>query len=461
MKTFIALFNIKLRLWLSMAGVLVILIYLGIIGQQQLNKIATSTNNLYKHPYTTSNAVREIQYRVAAIDRNIGDMILARHYSDVEVIQERVLTHEKNILIKFDLVEARFLGDLSEVKKAREIFEQWRPFRQSIIQFMADNKRINAAKVNRNKGGAYVEKIEQSIRSLLTYADNKALIFLALADKEKEQTIQFYWFLVIGLSLLVITAGLLMIRNIIPPVLRLTASLEKMSYGNLNFNVTDLDRNDEMGVIARSLDELKNSTMEIAEQAEMMAENDFSFTLAPRSEDDLLGKSMAEMSMALNRASFVSEGIGRLNDLIRGNLTIEELSRNIIAFVCQHVNSQVGCFHIVKENRITPTGGYVFDYKNASSIAFGEGYVGESARQNKIMRLDKVPTDYMDIDTATGMGQVSEIMIIPIVWNDQVVALIELGLQDELAQNSLAFIEAANGSIAVTVTTALLEINNN
>lgn len=61
-----------------------------------------------------------------------------------------------------------------------------------------------------------------------------------------------------------------------------------------------------------------------------------------------------------------------------------------------------------------------------NSFLLGEGLIGQSAKDNKIIELDTVPSDYVKIDSALGETDPHSIYIMPIEFQGQILAVLEL-----------------------------------
>ncbi|MBW7456541.1 CHASE3 domain-containing protein [Paenibacillus sepulcri] len=62
----------------------------------------------------------------------------------------------------------------------------------------------------------------------------------------------------------------------------------------------------------------------------------------------------------------------------------------------------------------------------ARSFRLGEGLVGQAARDKRIIQLDRVPGDYIQISSGLGQTAASQILIAPVEFEGEVVAVVEL-----------------------------------
>ena len=87
-----------------------------------------------------------------------------------------------------------------------------------------------------------------------------------LAAEDGEATYNFARMLTVGAlvlcGLLCIGAGLVVVRSVVRPLRRITASVERLAAGDLEVAVTGTDQADEIGMLARGLDVFKRSAVE-------------------------------------------------------------------------------------------------------------------------------------------------------------------------------------------------------
>lgn len=103
--------KISLIVFLSGVGVL-LLSSVAYVGMEYLS---FQTEQLYKHPYTVSNCVRDIKYGIVAIHRNMKDVALAKDMESINVAAKAVDEEEAKVFKAFDKAEERFLGDKKDV----------------------------------------------------------------------------------------------------------------------------------------------------------------------------------------------------------------------------------------------------------------------------------------------------------------------------------------------------------
>ena len=87
------------------------------------------------------------------------------------------------------------------------------------------------------------------------------------------------------------------------------------------------------------------------------------------------------------------------------------------------------------------------------SIAVGEGLVGQCAKENQRILLSDVPTDYMPIHSSLGGAQPASVVVLPVLFEGQTKAVIELASLQRFTDAHLSFLEQLTQSIGVVLNT--------
>ncbi|MEE9403754.1 MAG: diguanylate cyclase [Algisphaera sp.] len=204
---------------ISVAFTLIILLLVGqgALSLFYLDTIASQTQKLYKHPYTVSNAARNIDINLVSMHRYMKDVALSETAEKRTKASLLVDQHEQQVLDNFETIFDRYLGDRNDIQTAYNDFINWKSIRDEVISLKALGEDQRAADITRNKGADHVEQLNGEVQKLIDYADNKAKTFLGNAiDAEKKA------FAVI-ISLLLATAAASVLSSIYA-VRRLTAA---------------------------------------------------------------------------------------------------------------------------------------------------------------------------------------------------------------------------------------------
>jgi len=237
------------------------------------------------------------------------------------------------------------------------------------------------------------------------------------------------------LTLVIVTAIILPITHrIVRPIIALAHSASAVADGDLKHSV-DIKNSNELGVLANGFNTMLRSLRTNKHQAE--------------------------------QDEWLQQGVSRFNDVIRGEQEIALLSTHIMDQICSYLEVPIGAFYLVEKEQIKLSGSYAFkvDKSSDSTFRIGEGMVGQAVYKKKPMLHMKVPDNYFVIRSGLGATNSKFLSIIPVLWNQKVIAVIELGslnrfdaLHEKLIQSlSVPIAVAVNSSISRDNTHELLE----
>ena len=166
--------NINTRL---ITGLVLLFIISAVLSGYVVNKLSelnTMSNNILKHPYAVSNAVRDIKLNIYAMHRSMKDVATASDEKELTDAIAKVDSYEDTIYNRFDLVFERFLGDPNDVEAAFVSFENWKQIRDEVITLVKEGKQQQAVNITKGKGSDYVDQLQRKTEVMIKFADQKA-----------------------------------------------------------------------------------------------------------------------------------------------------------------------------------------------------------------------------------------------------------------------------------------------
>ena len=156
----------------------------------------------------------------------------------------------------------------------------------------------------------------------------------------------------------------------------------------------------------------------------------------------------------LTEQNKIKTGQAALNERMRGDQIIEGLAANIVGYLCDYLKASVGAIYIFKEDQtLRLVGSYAFQQRKGLHSAFnpGEGLVGQAALEKKYILMTECPADYISIQSGLGSAVPKNILVYPLLLNDKVQGIIELGAFKEFSEKDLSFLAEAAENIAIAL----------
>ncbi|MBA4367959.1 MAG: histidine kinase [Desulfobacterium sp.] len=243
-------------------------------------------------------------------------------------------------------------------------------------------------------------------------------------------------------------------------------------FGNLYHDVTKMleqisQKDKERKELYATLEKSENryrSIFDILQNA--IDREDYSFSISPESKDDDLAFSLNKIMKTLEDADFatknqnwIKSGQTELNDRISGEQSIEDLCRKAINFIAEYIGVQVGTVYVKDVHNL--------DYKLVSTYAFksrkgfanrfkkGEGLVGQTVLEKKSILFTEVPDDYIKIQSSLGNSIPKNILVLPLVFEEDVKGVIEIGSVTDFKPIQIEFMDLAGNILAVAINAAL------
>ncbi len=142
----------------------------------------------------------------------------------------------------------------------------------------------------------------------------------------------------------------------------------------------------------------------------------------------------------------------------RGEQNTELLGRNIIGHITEYLNAQIGILYMSdKDSRLKLIGSYAYVQRKNTPNEFmpGEGLVGQAALEKKHILLTNCPDDSININSGIVETTPKHIMIFPLILNNTVRGVIELGSFHEFHDIHLTFLEQVAEGIAIALDTVV------
>lgn len=157
--------------------------------------------------------------------------------------------------------------------------------------------------------------------------------------------------------------------------------------------------------------------------------------------------------------NWLLSGASVINESMRGEQETDELSTHIITELCTYLSASVGALYLFDPKRQTLklSGGYAYQDKKGKlkEIELGEGLVGQVALEKRSKQLDNVPPDYLKISSGLGDTAPKTIIIFPVLFEEETIAVIELGLSAKPDEIINLFLGTITESIGVGINSAV------
>ncbi len=217
-------------------------------------------------------------------------------------------------------------------------------------------------------------------------------------------------------------------------------------------------------VMAQSMNQMVESFKNVVKQAKSIASGDYSTNVMPRSEYDTLGIALYEMTMKLREASieimnqdWLKTGINELGMKIRGEKSMTDLSNEIINFLSRYLDAQLGLLYLKDDHnllRLEATFAFQNEEVISKTLVIGEGLIGQVAKEHKSITFFASENNTPEVNIGPEKIKPQHFIVSPILFEGQLIGVIELGSFEPFDDQKQNFIEVALDNISVAINTA-------
>jgi len=361
-----------------------------------------------------------------------------------------LITGKNDFLTKYDDAEERSNAFFSKVDRLttdnpaqQQTLRELRPLRILFFQYL--NDRVNDKKAGKTLLADDLEsgrRIMNNIRSMLKRMEIEEQRLLAERVGDSQRYASYSTILIISAALIAILISIVFFIRILNDYkerLKLQLELQKndaetaerirvisgiagqISEGNYNIRI-DSTESDALGSVGDSLNNMAASLSN-------------SFTL-------------------LSEREWLQSGIAQLNNVMIGEKSIRNLTKDIVEFLSVYTKSSAGILYLLEGDELFNVAGYSYvPNKNRERLRSGEGLTGQAVVSNKILELKSLQES--DINISFALGEVKPTHVIAVPLNDtKVVGVVELAATNAYSALHIEFLEAVGNNIGIAIKAA-------
>ncbi|MFJ4525442.1 HAMP domain-containing protein [Streptomyces sp. NPDC088810] len=170
-------------------------------------------------------------------------------------------------------------------------------------------------------------------------------------------------------------------------------------------------------------------------------------------------ESLRETTRANQEQDWLKTNLARLSGLMQGHRDLPVVAELIMDELVPLVSAQYGAFYLAEEGQPQPelrlVGSYGRPEEDARPvrIAFGRSLVGQAARSRRTIAVDELPPGYVTISSGLGQIEPTALLLLPIVFEEQVLGVIELASVTTFTPVHRDFLQQLVDTIGVNVNT--------
>ena len=413
--------SVRNRLFLSVVVWVLVFLTFGSYAVVKVNSLVKLSTNIYTHPLQVSNAATDARMYTLQINRDVKDLILSKDKNQIASGYQSVEALERSLMRELDTIKNKVISStIADLEsQCRRIISDWSISREELLMHLIAGDVDKATEISIGTNTGYINQLEEKLRTISELARHSAYSSVEAASESAKAQMRIFTILVAVISLLVL----------------------------LLFNIT-------ASSIIHPIRALQNAMGRFSRQGDMVE-----LTLHGDNEITEMSQHYNSMVRKLSEIIWVKDNKNNLSAELSGNISLEEMMQKSIIFLSRTLGGGNGVLYLYsKESELLePKAFYAYNSQNQLSRCFsiGEGLVGQSALEKKIVTMTDISST--DEIIAVGLPLSSRVSVysMPLLYEDELVGAIEISSFEAFDMLKLSFLSEAVQSIATNLYTAI------
>ncbi len=170
-------------------------------------------------------------------------------------------------------------------------------------------------------------------------------------------------------------------------------------------------------------------------------------------------RNLKDTTLRNDEQDWLKTNLAKFTRMLQGQKDLLTVGRLILSELAPVVSAQQGVFYMMdtatEEPELQLLASYAYRERKGVNNRFklGEGLVGQAALEKERILLTTVPGDYVQISSGLGEAAPMNIVVLPILFEGQVKAVMELSSLDRFNTTHQAFLDQLTESIGIVLNT--------
>jgi HAMP domain-containing protein/CheY-like chemotaxis protein/signal transduction histidine kinase len=170
-------------------------------------------------------------------------------------------------------------------------------------------------------------------------------------------------------------------------------------------------------------------------------------------------RNLKDTTLRNDEQDWLKTNLAKFTRMLQGQRDLLTVGRLILSELAPVVSAQQGVFYMMngaaEEPELELLASYAYRERKGVNTRFklGEGLVGQAALEKERILLTRVPPDYVQISSGLGETAPMNIVVLPILFEGQVKAVMELSSLEQFNPTHHAFLDQLTESIGIVLNT--------
>ncbi|HVU34560.1 MAG TPA: HAMP domain-containing protein [Opitutaceae bacterium] len=170
-------------------------------------------------------------------------------------------------------------------------------------------------------------------------------------------------------------------------------------------------------------------------------------------------RNLKDTTIKNNEQDWLKTNLAKFSRMLQGQKDLLTVGKLILSELAPVVGAQHGVFYTMinsgEEPRLHLLASYAFRARKHAThdLKLGETLVGQAALEKERILLTKVPSEYVQISSGLGEATPLNLIVLPVLFEGQVKAVIELASFESFSPTHLIFLDQLTESIGIVLNT--------
>ena len=474
-------FTIRQKITLAFIFVILLLggnAFLSISINRNSNRIGTRLEEIYYPLIENLKNLNANQKKAVEISRN---WVYNQYQDDKQNLKNLILKQYPKIRVDFgEMATLVQENDLKiNIKSLLERYDELVLTETEIMDLLTTKADFeNQDKINLGKDlidkriypvlSANNEKYDEILRNL-----NQIISDLNSSKKKMAERYDLITYVITGVIIIIIISLIVLLPGLIlKRINKIKEFISVLSNGNLpdkldiTFNDEIAELEIELNILNKKMNSVKNFAIEIGKGNFTTNENVFDNSGQIGTALDEMRASLIEIAKKQEEQrkeeevrNWMTAGFARFNEILRvKNDNINDLAYDLVKELVKYTNAIIGGVYIVQKDtkdqeKLIMSGLFAYERKRYidTEIEPGEGLIGTCYIEKHKIYMRNIPDDYLKISSGLGEAPPRELLIVPLINNDNIYGVIEIATLNNFSDHIIEFIEKGSEALASTI----------
>ncbi|MFA9480359.1 HAMP domain-containing protein [Phycisphaerales bacterium AB-hyl4] len=170
-------------------------------------------------------------------------------------------------------------------------------------------------------------------------------------------------------------------------------------------------------------------------------------------------RNLRETTLKNSEQDWLKTNLAKFSRMLQGQKDLLKVGKLILSELAPVVSAHQAVFYTLDHSGPNPKLTLLASYAASArerlqnEFALGEGLIGQCAVEKEKILLTDIPHNYVQISSGLGHAQPTNILVMPVIFEGQVKAVLELASFDRFSPTHEAFLDQLTESIAIVLNT--------